>query len=212
MAQGGLWTTASDLARFLLEVQRAGQGRPNALLSAHMGREMITPPYAPYVGLGIFLDGADDSRRFGHQGGNEGFSSRIVAYLLRPVGAVVLTNFHYPLLVDDVLEAIAREYGWPGYLPRRPARTDGVAAAYEHYVGDYTLGSGRVIRIRPGEPALLLEVEGQSPIQLMPTSETAFAAEVVNCEVVFSRAPDGHVAGLALRGDDYELLAPKVGS
>jgi CubicO group peptidase (beta-lactamase class C family) len=210
LAQGGLWTTASDLARFLLELQRAGQGRPNALLSAHVARGMFTPPYAPDVGLGIFLDGAGDSRRFGHQGGNEGFSSRIVAYLSRLLGAVVLTNFHYPLLVDDVLQAIALEYGWPGYLPRRPARLDGFAATYQDYVGDYTVGSSGVITIRSEGPALLMEVEGQSPIELVPTSATTFAAEVVNCEVVFSRAADGHVAALALRDEGRELLAKKV--
>jgi CubicO group peptidase (beta-lactamase class C family) len=211
MAQGGLWTTASDLARFLLEVQRAGQGRPNALLSAHVASDMFTPPYAPDVGLGIFLDGVGASRRFSHQGGNEGFSSRIVAYLSRALGAVVLTNFHYPLLVDDVMQAISLEYGWPGYLPRRPSRIDEFPATNEHYVGDYTVASGGVIRIKTRGAALLLEVEGQAPIELVPTSESTFAAEVVNCEVVFSRAPDGHVAALALRHEGHELPAKKVG-
>jgi CubicO group peptidase (beta-lactamase class C family) len=212
MAQGGLWTTASDLARFLLELQRAGRGRPNALLSAPTAQEMFTPPYAPDVGLGIFLDGADDSRRFSHQGGNEGFSSRIVAYLSRPLGAVVLTNFHYPMLVDEVLHAIAVEYGWPGYLPPRPPRVDGIPAAYAQYVGDYSAGSGRVLRLSVSAVglALFLEVEGQSPIELVATSETTFTAEVVNCEVIFSRAPDGHVATLALRDEGHELLAKKI--
>jgi CubicO group peptidase (beta-lactamase class C family) len=210
MAQGGLWTTASELARFLLEVQRAGAGRPNRLVSARVAREMFTPPFAPNIGLGIFLEGNDEGRRFTHLGGNEGFSSRMVAYYPRPLGAVVLTNFHYAFLVDELLRAIAIEYDWPGYVPGMPRSVDLSPDIYESYVGDYVAGTGLALKIRVGRASLLLEVAGQAPLTLIPISETTFAAEVVNCEIAFSRAQSGQVVAAVLRQEGHEVSAKRV--
>lgn len=210
MAQGGLWTTASDFARFLLQLQRAGAGRPNRLMSARVAREMFTPPYTPDVGLGIFFEGRDEGRRFSHLGGNEGFSSRMVAYCSRPLGAVVLTNFHYDFLVSEVLQAVAIEYGWPGYVPRLPEKIDLASAICDQYAGDYKAESGLAIRIRTRGTTLLMEVAGQAPIEAVPTSETTFSAGVVNCEVAFSRTQSGQAVAVLLRQEGHELLAKKI--
>jgi CubicO group peptidase (beta-lactamase class C family) len=54
MAAAGLWTTASDLARFGIEIALSKQGKANHVLSEAMTREMLKPQI-DQVGLGFFL-------------------------------------------------------------------------------------------------------------------------------------------------------------
>jgi CubicO group peptidase (beta-lactamase class C family) len=54
MAQVGLWTTASDVGRVVVEVQRARAGRPSRILSTRMATETLSPLVNGHVGLGIF--------------------------------------------------------------------------------------------------------------------------------------------------------------
>jgi len=76
LAQGGLLTTPTDLARFAREVMLAAVGR-SALLSRAMAKEMLTPHialdpaqyhWANSQGLGVFLAGPRDDPYFVHPG------------------------------------------------------------------------------------------------------------------------------------------------
>src|SRR3954452_14677857 len=54
MAAAGLWTNASDLARFGIETMKSAQGRSNKVLSQAMTRQMLTKEKDNYaLGLGI---------------------------------------------------------------------------------------------------------------------------------------------------------------
>ena len=106
-AAAGLWTTASDLARFALELQRAVAGRRSAV-SRDIAALMLTPqaeiPSSPdfeasrrlgveppdRMGLGLFL--AERAGRFGHLGGATGFTSAIDASVRDGTGVVVMSN------------------------------------------------------------------------------------------------------------------------
>jgi CubicO group peptidase (beta-lactamase class C family) len=201
-AQGGLWTTPSDLARFLIELQRANVGRPSRLLSQEIARAMLTSQIERHVGLGVFFDGAGDSRRIEHLGGNEGFSSRLSAFCNAGLGAVVMTNWHYGFLVDEVFRGIAREYAWPSYLPDPPTTIRMDPATCASYVGDYELRPDLHFRVRQGPDALSLEMSGQAPMDLVPRSATTFLMEAVNAEITFERSDTSEVTGAIFRQHD----------
>ena len=208
-AQGGLWTTAADLARVVVELQRARAGRPSRVLSTRMATEMLSPLVNGHVGLGIFQEGDLACPRFSHQGGNEGFSSRLVGFRDTGRGAVVMTNWHYGFLIDEVVGAIAREYSWPGYLPKPSGTAKVDAKLLDRYVGLYELRSGVQVRVTRRGDRLGLELAGQMLIELDAESETQFRAKVVDAAVAFRFAADGPLE-LVVQQADQHVSAKKI--
>ncbi len=112
-AAAGLWTTASDLARFAIEVQLAVAGTRTQVLSQAMAREMTSP-----VGVGPFAVGLSMQKRgegwyFSHSGGNWGFNCNMVAHLRKGYGFVIMTNGEGGGPIIGEIEArVAAAYGW----------------------------------------------------------------------------------------------------
>jgi CubicO group peptidase (beta-lactamase class C family) len=112
-AAAGLWTTASDLARFVIEVQNAVRGPSGAVLSQASAREMVTPvgvgPYA--VGLSIQKRG--EGWYFEHTGSNRGFRALLVGHVRKGYGLVVMTNGNNgSQVMNEVLERVTAVYRW----------------------------------------------------------------------------------------------------
>lgn len=49
MAAAGLWTTPSDLCRYIIEVQNSLQGKANHVLTQSMTQQMLTPGKGDWV-------------------------------------------------------------------------------------------------------------------------------------------------------------------
>jgi CubicO group peptidase (beta-lactamase class C family) len=92
MAAAGLWTTPSDLARVILEMQRPGR-----VLKPATVKLMLTPVMGDY-GLGFGLRNGS----FGHGGANVGFRCMLTGRR-DGRGAVIMTN-------GDSGGAVAREF------------------------------------------------------------------------------------------------------
>jgi CubicO group peptidase (beta-lactamase class C family) len=124
LAAGGLWTTAGDLARFLLGIQRSLAGTSNPVISQSGTRQMLTKQKED-SGLGFFLGG--DPPRFGHNGSNPGFNAVTVALCDTGEGAVILINANTDIevLKNILVDAIADQYHWPGFpkTGHRPNRS-----------------------------------------------------------------------------------------
>jgi CubicO group peptidase (beta-lactamase class C family) len=112
-AAAGLWTTPSDLARFLIELQLSLRGRSNRVLDQAHAQEMVTP-----VGVGPFAVGFQIEQKgqgwyFRHSGSNWGFRSDMVAHRAKGYGVVVMTNGDDgDALAHEVIDRVARAYDW----------------------------------------------------------------------------------------------------
>jgi len=113
LAAAGLWTTAGDLAQFLIDVQRSLAGTSNLVISQSMTRQMLTKQNGD-SGLGFMLGGTPV--RFGHNGDNVGFNAITIAFETGE-GAVILMNANTDIevLKNILVEAIGEQYHWPGY-------------------------------------------------------------------------------------------------
>jgi CubicO group peptidase (beta-lactamase class C family) len=126
MAAAGLWTTASDLARFAIAVQEALAGKPHSVLSQATAREMVTRQIGDF-GLGVALIGTDEDTHgeqirlekkpaliFCHSGRDAGFDANLAATATTGKGAVVLINKNDDNgAIEAIMKAIAKKYEWP---------------------------------------------------------------------------------------------------
>src|ERR1700732_3845601 len=67
MAAAGLWNTATDLAKFGIEIALSKQGKANHVLSEATAREMLKPQI-DQDGLGFFLCQYKNAEEFGYNG------------------------------------------------------------------------------------------------------------------------------------------------
>lgn len=115
MAAAGLWTTPSDLARFLIHLQRTLRDETTSILDRQLLELMITEVEGGF-GLGFVLWAYQGERVFGHGGANEGFRSLMGAHPTDGYGVVVMTNSdNGDGLAEAVVDLIGKREGWPGF-------------------------------------------------------------------------------------------------
>jgi CubicO group peptidase (beta-lactamase class C family) len=118
MAAAGLWTTATDLAKFGIEIALSKQGKANHVLSEATTREMLKPQIEQ-VGLGFFLGEYKNSEEFGHNGADEGFQAVLIMFADSGKGVAIMANSDNGITVANYLtKSVAKEYGW-NYTPEQ---------------------------------------------------------------------------------------------
>jgi CubicO group peptidase (beta-lactamase class C family) len=115
LASTGLWSTPTDIAKFVIDVQQSLHDHSNKVLTVDTIREMLSIHIGNWA-LGVAIDGHGDVSRFSHGGAQVGFRCYMVGYCHRGQGAIVMTNGERgDHLCVEVLHSIARAYGWPNY-------------------------------------------------------------------------------------------------
>ena len=201
MAAAGLWTTAGDLARFSLEVQRSLRGDSH-LLGADTARQMLAPPAgsASYA-LGFLVAGTGDAARFGHGGGDEGFIASVWAYPERGQGVAVMTNSAPgALIVREMLNAVASVYAWPDWLAASP-RPEG--RPNPAHAGGYEAEEGQITLTVEGDD-VWLQFESQDRVHLLPQRDGSYRPRGVEGTVRI------HGEELEVNQPDSRLVARRV--
>ncbi|TDQ25591.1 serine hydrolase domain-containing protein [Tenacibaculum caenipelagi] len=123
MASNGLWTTAEDIAKFIIHIQQTLKGNRSRGLSKNMTELMVTPygksSYGTWFqyGLGIQQLNKKDDLYLRHWGWNRGVYAEIMAHRDKDYGVVVLTNSTFPAFNAEVIRAVAQAYEWDNYVP-----------------------------------------------------------------------------------------------
>ena len=113
LAAAGLWTTATDLARFAIDIQNTALGRSTRVLTRASVLEMLTP-----VGVGDFAVGPTITRLgqgwyFGHGGSNWGFQCDLLAHRAKGYGVAIMTNADSGRpVINEIRDRVAAAYGW----------------------------------------------------------------------------------------------------
>lgn len=174
-AAASLWSTPSDLARFILGVASARAGEDEAVLSPSLAQQMLTL-HGEAIGLGVGLHGEGDELHFDHAGWTRGFRSYFVAYPERGDGVVVMANGDEGhLLIQEVVRAVSAVYGWPHF---KPAARDAVAlepSVLQKLAGTYHVqGADLTITVAARDDHLWLSTPRGSAFSFYPSSERSF--------------------------------------
>ncbi len=188
MAAAGLWTTPSDLARIVLELQEGGR-----VLKPATQREMLTKLLGDY-GLGIGLAETAGHKSFSHGGSNAGFRCILFGYVDSGSGAVVMTNGDRGgALADEILRSIAAEYEWADYRTRERAVARVEPDILQAYAGRYALAPGIEVTVTYENGRLFGAAQGQK-VELFPESPNDFfSVEAGVPPIRFTRASDNSV-------------------
>jgi CubicO group peptidase (beta-lactamase class C family) len=206
MAAAGLWTTPTDLAKFLIEIQKALRGESKVLTRAMAGQ--MTSVQKGSYGLGLSLEGVGVPVAFGHGGSNAGFKCGMTAFVDGGRGAVVMTNGDQGgRLAAEILRTVASEYGWPLRQPRQKTVVTVDAAALAPLTGRYELRPGRVLNVVL-EGGTLLVLDGLQRIELFPESATRFFDLVEEHDLEFVKGADGAVTHMLIDGQG---VAKRIG-
>lgn len=179
MAAAGLWTTASDLARFAIGMQKMLRGEKGPLTKA-MAENMVTPRKDDYA-LGFGIEEKGGGKYFTHGGADEGFQALLYAHETKGYGAVLMTNSDSGFrLMPEILRSIGAAYGWDGF-PKEAVKAAKLSPeALERFAGRYKLDSDAV---------LIVAVKG-SGLEAKPTLSEAFELVPVSADMFVRRDED----------------------
>lgn len=217
-AAAGLWTTPTDLARLILGLQAAHAGRPGALLSPKLARELFTRQSNGW-GLGLELSGEGPAQRFSHGGSNEGFDSFFTGYLRTGQGLVVMANANLydpdEDLFGEVERAVATEYRWPGFPIVQQEYVKLPDRVVKPWRGRYRLSPGVVLDVDARDGRLECHYPGEGVSTLYPKSENDFfpALPVLASSLSFRMVPEQgseQEAEVVLRREGREVRGQRI--
>ncbi len=205
MGAGGLWTTPSDLAKFLIEIQKSFSGESNKVLSKEMTETMLTVQMGS-SGLGLGITGEGEAKSFGHSGHNRGFLCRIKAFVHNGGGVVIMANSNKAIpLLQGITFVVAKEYGWPGPVPLEVEPYDIGVEELKAYTGRYVIGEDYFVTITiEGEYLKITHFEGEDI--LIPVSDTQFYQQLDGIEITFIKDEQGNVEQISLMDGRVKLI------
>ncbi|KAA6438562.1 serine hydrolase [Dyadobacter flavalbus] len=194
-AATGLWTTPSDLARYMIEMQLAYGGKSGQVLTPETARLQLMPyeGSSNAVGLNTFPDAQPPLFTDSYGPSTAGFNVSFVESLTQGYGAVILMNSVNGFIADEILNSIARVYQWPNFYKPTVRQTVVVPeSVLEAYVGNYQ-EDNLIYTITRENNRLFEHVKGSSRAELFPKSPTQFFFRSFDAEVEFVRDASGKV-------------------
>lgn len=171
-AAAGLWTTPTDICKYIIEMQKAYQGKSSKLLNQEMVKLHTTPVKYNYS-MGTFLWNWNGEKYFNHDAGNEGFSGLFAGGLTNGKGVAIFVNLEDLSVAVELLNSIALNYNWPGFEKSEDIKTVQVNDTLtSKYIGDYII-AGRLTEVTKEKDGLYYWMEGRS-IKMYFTSTTNF--------------------------------------
>ena len=184
MAAAGLWTTAEDLAKFVVNIQKTLKGESEIVLSQATTSKMLTPFIEDFSGLGIFINKMKDEIYFGHGGWDEGFSSEMIAHKDKGYGVIVLTNSNHPAFISELIRSVALTYSWDDFVPvYKKIEID--HTILEEIIGKFRVNGNKLIEVYLNNNMLYGMVLGEEPTEIVKISDSTYVVRENNQLIQF---------------------------
>ncbi len=179
-AAAGLWTTPSDLAHLIIDVQTSLKGGEAKVLSGESSTELIQPTLEDaFSALGVFIEENPGEAYAQHSGSNEGFRGKFYFGTQSGNGVVVLVNGPNTEIIEEIIRSVAAVYQWPGMEPLA-ANTDLNLSSEDlkKYTGIFSF-KGREIIVSMKKGKLKVAEKGKWSSSLTPLDRSKFVFDGV---------------------------------
>ncbi len=193
-AAAGLWTNPTDLAKYIIETQLAYEGKSSKVLNQQMTKLRLTPYIDSQAALGTFVTDMDSTKYFSHSGANEGFRCIYYGSFEGGNGVVVMVNSDNGNINNDIVNSVAKVYGFKGLnisVTRKLVNVDD--ATLQSYTGKYAITPKLIATVAKQGDQLTVELTNQVPIKIYPETKNKFFIKEFNGEVEFVTDDKGQV-------------------
>lgn len=209
-AAGGLWTTPSEVSKFIIETQLAMEGKSTKVLSSEMTNLQLTPTVDEVSALGIFIDKRKNTKYFTHDARNYGYFGVYYGSMEGGNGVVVFANSYNVGLLPEIANSIASVYKWKDfYTPVYKNEISVPESILKKYTGVY-LYEGKLASVFKKQDGYYYYADGIASKMLF-SSDLDFFNQEFPSEKSFILDGFGNVTGYARKLNGVERLpATKV--
>ena len=172
-AAGGVWTTPSDMARFVLTLFEDHQGQNN-ILSPAMTTNVFSRDRIR-LGFSKIFNGSSNDLVFRHYGSNQGFTCYLIGSLVNRQAIVIMTNSDNGFdFLDYTARAVAEFYKWDYLQPTVHQKHIIDSADLSNYVGQFNHNND-LLGFEVQDNALVLTFNSSAKQQwLIPIGKSEF--------------------------------------
>ncbi len=157
----GLWTTPTDICKYIIETQLTYEGKSSKVLNQEMTKLRLTPYNDKSAALGVFMEDRDGAKYFQHGAGNEGFRGIYYGSLESGNGLAIFVNSDNSFIFDELINSISMVYKWKGFKTPITKKTVTVPdSTLQKYVGFYTMARNRFVTILKKEDGYYQYADG----------------------------------------------------
>jgi CubicO group peptidase (beta-lactamase class C family) len=183
LAAGGIWTTPSDLAKFMITVLDDYHKGANKLISKKTA-EMVFSKDPKTLSFSKWYWNSDVV--FRHYGSNQGFNCFMFGSVNNNQGIVVMTNSDNGFnLFDFIMRAVSEEYKWEYF---RPEVFDAIkidSISLQSYTGEYNW-EGNSLSLQMDSGHLVLSSNGIiNKAILVPVTKNTFILPSIPLKLIF---------------------------
>lgn len=208
-AAAGLYTTPTDLAKFLIDVQLSFMGKGKILTQA-ITQKMLKAQqnvsdgaYKEQIGIGPFLiqrtDNSDSAGiYFEFTGVNAGFLAYSIASVTGGNGVVIMLNSGDDVngLGKEIRRAVAKTYNWINFLPKQIEPISLPFSELDKFIGRYKMSANEVLYLRREKNYLVENINEGNNIYCFAVNKDTIVFTDYNIKAGFTKNSLGEVIGL----------------
>ena len=198
-AAAGLWTTPTDLSKYMIDIQLSLKGKSNKVLNKHFSELHINRFLKNAdVTFGSFKQERNGEAYFFHDAANDGFRGLYFGSIEGGNGVVVLVNSDNGAIIFELLNSVANVYNWKGWDKPKHVQTIAIdKSLHNKYKGLYAVDS-TFIEITQEKDGLYYYAQGQKA-KMYFTSAVDFINIEFASEKTFVIGKSGVVEGFIKR-------------
>jgi CubicO group peptidase (beta-lactamase class C family) len=209
-AAAGLWTSPTDLAKYIIETQRSLQGKSNKVLDTEMTKLRLTPYLDSSAALGVFIMQKGGIKYFGHGGSNEGFRSQYYGSFDGGNGVVVMVNSDDGSIINEIINSVASVYKWKDFYTPTVRKAIAITPnMIDACSGKYVLNKDTVT-ISQDSGKIFLHVSNGENYRIYFYTEQDFFSPELPFDLKFEKDSTGKVTDIYFKNRRTEFRAMRL--